>query len=465
MKNLLSINGPILYIEWSHSTTSIGIFGAHMSEKIVLVALVCYVVIVVSLSAQTNKSSYSLYETAASEIPAVSTVSIDLCQSCCEIMGDLNGDDYLDPLDITYFVNWLWKGGPDPSCEAEVDVNGDLASDPLDLTYLVNYVWKSGPAPSGCMPSISIVGLQPYDDVVSGTAYVSDMLNAKVVLWAKTDRWYVQPTIAEPFTVIENDGSWSNSTYPWDRIVALLVDASYVPGATRDYHPAVDPGVLCFDEYPEKSLKYISWSGYCWTIKNADLVDPGPNYFSDDTANVLIDQEDRLRLKIDFRDNRWYCAEVVLDHSLGYGLYTFKLDSPVDNLDYNTIFAGFIYETIDQEFDIEFSQRLADPFNAQYVAQPWYIPGNIEFFNMSSSSQTSHSFEWRSDRIVFNSWNGHDDTPTPTTLLHTWTYTGENIPTPGGERMIFNLYLYGGEPPVQGTGDEVIVTSFEFIGQ
>ncbi len=75
---------------------------------------------------------------------------IDLCQGCCEIMGDLNGDDYLDPLDITYFVNWLWKGGPDPDCEDEVDVNGDLAGDPLDLTYLVNYIWKGGPAPVPC---------------------------------------------------------------------------------------------------------------------------------------------------------------------------------------------------------------------------------------------------------------------------------------------------------------------------
>ncbi|MEW6411121.1 MAG: dockerin type I domain-containing protein [Candidatus Zixiibacteriota bacterium] len=78
------------------------------------------------------------------------TGGIDVCEGCCEIMGDLNGDGYLDPLDITYFVNWLWKGGPDPACEDEVDVNGDLAGDPLDLTYLVNYTWKGGAAPVPC---------------------------------------------------------------------------------------------------------------------------------------------------------------------------------------------------------------------------------------------------------------------------------------------------------------------------
>ncbi len=219
---------------------------------------------------------------------------------------------------------------------------------------------------------------------------------------------------------------------------------------------------ICWDEYPEHSIKYLYWSNYRWEIKNK-YFDPGPNYFSDDIANVEIDEQDRLHLRIDYHDGHWNCSEVIIDHSLGYGLYKFKLDSRVDNMDYNAILGGFIYEGLDQEFDIEFSQRLvADPYDAQYVAQPWYIPGNIETFHMSSNSQTSHSFEWRSNYIVFNSWNGHDNFPTMETLIHTWTYTGANIPVPGGEAMIFNLYLHSGDAPAGGIGDEVIITSFEY---
>ena len=127
----------------------------------------------------------------------------------------------------------------------------------------------------------------------------------------------------------------------------------------------MDQGVVDWDEYPDKSLRYIDWSGYCWRVKKGDLVGPGPNYFSDDTANVRVDPEDRLHLEIDFRDNKWYCAEIVLDHPLGYGIYSFKLDSRVDSLDYNAILGCFIYDTTAQEFDFEFSQRLANPFNAQ----------------------------------------------------------------------------------------------------
>jgi hypothetical protein len=78
------------------------------------------------------------------------TGGIDVCQGCCEVMGDLNDDGVLSMSDIIYFVNWMWKGGPAPSCMEEVDVNGDLASGVGDIIYIVNYLWKGGPAPVPC---------------------------------------------------------------------------------------------------------------------------------------------------------------------------------------------------------------------------------------------------------------------------------------------------------------------------
>jgi hypothetical protein len=78
------------------------------------------------------------------------TGGIDLCQGCCEVMGDLNDDGVLSMSDIIYFVNWMWKGGPDPSCLDEVDVNGDLSGSVGDIIYIVNYLWKGGPAPVPC---------------------------------------------------------------------------------------------------------------------------------------------------------------------------------------------------------------------------------------------------------------------------------------------------------------------------
>ncbi|MEW6412379.1 MAG: S8 family serine peptidase [Candidatus Zixiibacteriota bacterium] len=75
---------------------------------------------------------------------------ISVVLTCCQLRGDIDHNGVLDPLDVTYFVNWMWKGGPDVPCPEECDNNGDGEIDPLDLTYLVNYIWKAGPAPEVC---------------------------------------------------------------------------------------------------------------------------------------------------------------------------------------------------------------------------------------------------------------------------------------------------------------------------
>ncbi len=69
---------------------------------------------------------------------------------CCVLRGDFNDDGFVDPLDLTRMVGFMWKYEPGPSCLEQIDVNNDGYSDPLDLTYLVNYIWKGGPAPVPC---------------------------------------------------------------------------------------------------------------------------------------------------------------------------------------------------------------------------------------------------------------------------------------------------------------------------
>jgi hypothetical protein len=311
-------------------------------------------------------------------------------------------------------------------------------------------------------PEIQIIGLEPGHNIIHGIANNIDASKIRVVMWARTDIWYVQPYIARPYTEICADGSWKNSTHPWTRMVVLLVDSTYIPGATRNYHPASDTGVLAWDEYPEPSGdRYLNFSDYRWRVKNADLAGPGPNYFSDSESNVWLDAIG-LHLKFDYRGGKWYCAEVVLDHSLGYGVYTFQLDARVDSLNYNAVFAGFVYESGSREIDIEFSQLLSNPYNAQYVIQPWNVPGNIEYYDMPATTQSTHRFEWRSDKIIFTSWTGHDLSPAAGNTIHTWTYTGSDTPPPGGERMRFNLWLFNGNPPTSGTADEVVVKSFSY---
>ncbi|HEX2756758.1 MAG TPA: hypothetical protein VHM48_14910 [Candidatus Limnocylindrales bacterium] len=43
-----------------------------------------------------------------------------------------------------------------------------------------------------------------------------------------------------------------------------------------------------------------------------------------------------------------------------------------------------------------------------------------------------------------------------------WTYTGPDVPQPGGENARMNLWLFRGQPPSDGQGIEIVVTDFTF---
>jgi len=62
----------------------------------------------------------------------------------------------------------------------------------------------------------------------------------KLVLYAKSRRWYVQPYADQPFITIKPDASWSSPTHLGTDYAALLVRPGYVPVAVMDAIP--NPG-------------------------------------------------------------------------------------------------------------------------------------------------------------------------------------------------------------------------------
>jgi hypothetical protein len=71
---------------------------------------------------------------------------------CIGIRGNVDGDanDQVNVADLTYLVDYLFRGGPEPPCPAEADVNGDDNVNVADLTFLVDYLFRGGPAPVAC---------------------------------------------------------------------------------------------------------------------------------------------------------------------------------------------------------------------------------------------------------------------------------------------------------------------------
>ncbi|MCK4339511.1 MAG: T9SS type A sorting domain-containing protein [Candidatus Cloacimonetes bacterium] len=298
--------------------------------------------------------------------------------------------------------------------------------------------------------------------------------------------WWPKPYATNPLTIIADDSTWTCdiTTGGIDkyatRIIAFLVPDGYEPpqsGYSYSQWPEYLP-IELYDfpyvlecRYPGNRI--ISFSGYNWIVKQCEeTIGPGLNYFSDNTSDVWVDENDELHMKITYRSGKWYCSEVIADTSLGYGKHVFYVKSRVDSLDQNAVLGLFTWDECTppeppynyREMDIEFSRwgEAQSDTNAQYVVQPWDTPGNRHRFIIDSDTCTTHMFEWRENYIEFQSYYGCSSTPSSNDLIESWTYTGSDIPTPGDENPRINLWLFNGVPPSDGEDIEIIIQCFEF---
>lgn len=70
----------------------------------------------------------------------------------------------------------------------------------------------------------------------------------RIVIYALTDRWYVQPLADHPLSPIGHDGSWSTWTHLGTRYGAILVDSTYQAASTLMALPQRGNGVLATAE-------------------------------------------------------------------------------------------------------------------------------------------------------------------------------------------------------------------------
>jgi len=286
--------------------------------------------------------------------------------------------------------------------------------------------------------------------------------------------WWTKPYFASPLTPVDTvDSTWTcDITTGGSDEFAIRIRAYIWPNGIgrppRAEHSETLPSLLDTFPYADtiRTRPTIHFSGYDWEVKAGWGIGPHNNYFSDDSENVWVDEEDKLHLKISYRSGIWYCSEVACNESLGYGPYYFYVSSPVGQLNENVVLGLFTWDnwsaTPHREIDIEFSRwgDTSNPYNAQYVIQPYESSGNIHRWWMPPDIDSStHIFNWQQDSIRFLSFKGYYPNDS---ILQSWFYTGSYIPLPGDEQPRINLWLYESRPPSDSNEVEVIISSFAF---
>ena len=81
----------------------------------------------------------------------------------------------------------------------------------------------------------------------------------KIVLFARWGPWWVQPLADQPFTTIQADSTWKNSTHFGTEYAAVLVDPGYRPPAKMDVLPSEGAGVIVLAVTKGRPVFWQTW--------------------------------------------------------------------------------------------------------------------------------------------------------------------------------------------------------------
>lgn len=231
-------------------------------------------------------------------------------------------------------------------------------------------------------------------------------------------------------------------------------------------------GTIYIDNLRLVPPRQIEFAGKTWTVKHG-YHGPGPNYFLASEEAVFLDESGFLHLKIIEAIDMWYCSEVIIQESPGYGTYVFTVQNRVDLLDERTVLGLFTWDSYAprynyREIDFEFS-RWGNPMNTvgQYVIQPWEVPVNMHRFDIDYTGPTyttTHVMNWQPGRILFQSYYGAFAlVPPPENIIESWLYTGHYVPPAGGENARMNFWLMDGLAPANVQDAEVIIADYQYL--
>ena len=98
----------------------------------------------------------------------------------------------------------------------------------------------------------------PEMDLISGRVQRTSK-EQRVVLYARSGAWYVQPYADQPFTEVNADDTWSSSTHLGTEYAALVVEPGYAPSPWVTHLPTTGEGVLAIAVVEGRPPFWRSW--------------------------------------------------------------------------------------------------------------------------------------------------------------------------------------------------------------
>jgi len=302
--------------------------------------------------------------------------------------------------------------------------------------------------------------LDPIEGRVAG-ARPSDRL----VLYALSGVWWVQPFAEKPFTEIQPDSRWKSLTHPGISYAALLVDGRYRPPLTLNSLPEKGGPVRALatakGTTPSQPAPALRFSGYQWEIRqiSADLNNSRKLFAA---ANAWTDKSGFLHLRISEEQDHWVSADVRLSRSLGYGSYRWVVQD-VSHLEPAAVLALFTWDDLgpSREMDIEIS-RWGEPEdkNGQFIVQPWIVPQNTVRFNTPAGTLT-YWMNWQPGRVAFKIFRwASSNNGAPAAAEHVFT---SGVAVAGNERIRINMYPYDNARHPLRHESEVVLEEFEYL--
>jgi hypothetical protein len=291
----------------------------------------------------------------------------------------------------------------------------------------------------------------------------------QIVLYAKNGIWWLQPFWDRPFTTIQSDSTWKNSTHLGTEYAALVVNPGYHPLSKTAALPGEGNGVAAAFSAKGSAiaaavLKTIHFSGYDWIVRSAPSPRGGEaNLY--DPANAWTDEKGYLHLQMGDRYGQWSCAEASLTRSLGYGTYKFVVQDSAHLSNSGVLGIFTMDEGLDEvfrpELDIELSQwGKPGNKNAQYVVQPYYIPQNIARFAVTPGVFT-HLLRWEPGVASFKTIQGSVVGPKSRGISeHVFT---SGVPSASGETVHIDLYDFYHSKRTSQRPSEVVIEKFEYL--